>query len=1756
MSKDDTIVKTEAEIREEAARATASDASAAPPSPYVFEFGDGAGSTIQGFDSKAGDIQVTASYDYSIFKNKDDFTRAELAQNDEFIRAATVYYNMKYDRMPEMEGAEGVPQGKGMSAEELTEWTMDSIRYAGLNTFGIYSAVSDLNSAQAGEVEAFEFLKEAYENKEWTFEGLGKGIAGAVLDPINIIGLGAGGAAIKAGVIKWGGSKMVAGAAAGAVIGAPTGAITAVAHSPGIQTLNYHIGEQDERFKWSSFWKDVGFGTVAGTGGGLILGGMGGKIASTSIGQQISAKFSRTADNTANLDTSAPMNNSATLDTAAPDGPALNSNITREAGTQSAQADAAKARQTAMREANKQSEAPQQEFQLGQARDGRSPEPGGTPSRSNSGDAPRPASEFAPRPRTPRTPRDTPESVADALARGVGEDMSPAAIAQRAEARGDGFRLKSGETEVEVTPSGGGARAPSRGADGATERASADAGRAADDAGRSADDAADVSAGRAADDAADANANRAAEDTVDANANRAAEDAVDANANRAADDAADDVADVSAGRAADDTVDANANRAADDVTDVADDTVDATRSTTSSTLTTPINNIMPADKSDSVTNWVGRLHRFTPDRIRKFADSSHYIPNDHFIARKIRPLLRHVDTALDDNGLIKPIKDLQASMDVISKRLNGTRSPAISADDARIEMRQLLTDFRDTHGQKVTQLNSSLNDAIKEVRSQYTYSTTGTKKDSQGNVVAKAQKQIGFRPSQKKAALNFLSDLNERITDLTDPASLDRIIEPSANKANLARSLSEEMFHLGQMVDGVKLRLDAQRTNNYYDWDIYARNKIPEGTTSAALMRNEREIITGFHAKETAPLPKVGDAEENSEAWVYGELWNFAEKYTKDGVISFDVQAASAFATVVKDVIDYGEIPTLMQGLQNLVWLKGVGRIQTFPDDFVEKFRTLGSGSYWDEVTEGLDSIRSFIGHGTKKGSNRDILREYAKFMQEPITLRAYVAPNSWMSAPMKEDIDFFISEGWWKRSLAHLGGGYTTVGKDADKRKVMTMHFPWKGEEIDGKTSIFRKPIIRAPFNILTAPAYPFYRLGKEAWNFNVMGATPVKNWAYTLGTIGAISTGGVLGLEAYTGEKIDPFGLEISAVTSGVIDAGIFLADNTIIGGARAGAAVLENIPFINTTLENIPYIGGDGIYGTRLNARDLSIGNNLDDLKAWYSGNATPSRAPLLKDDGSEMTHDEAIAALEAKREAILPKRDEAKIEFETLERISKTDGASKADQKNTDEAQDTLDDLQNDIEEINENLRAVSLDRAKDLSMQQTQGITDRLEQVQTKGAMLRLYNLGLDRNYNVQVDLADERYFKAAEALAAQDTDYTDADLIAAFNVLHPETKPAKDSAKKAAIEAEKEAEKAAKDAEAARIAAEKAKNDDDGGDTPDGGGVVAPLPTLPEDPTFLDLLGVQNTATPPAGGGGGGSPHIPQNTRARTPLADMMNQAASGSGSGSSKFWGGLRQMATAPFDWDGDRKAPDAIEGLFNMISGGRTVGFGAAQKAMNGDIKNGGMWFGIGGAVLAFMGLSRLLNDSPKPPKNNWFGLKLPIMIAAAAMMGKLIYSHFSKDGQSTSAVASAMRSRAMGESMVAQGAGLHRMNGMNTTVQRTHVNTPVVLKAVTGISAKEDSGIFSLQLSRKDGTSFAPTKFRNLAGGDASQVAAALSQARNDNMYIPKSDLPPEMDEAREWKHDAITTSEGHKFIIMEKIGNSANDPKQFMAVELNG
>ncbi|MCB9981528.1 MAG: hypothetical protein H6860_03930 [Rhodospirillales bacterium] len=249
-------------------------------SPDLYDKDKNAFWKAKGYD---GSIFKETGFFESIFDN--DLTDDVLAENNSFIKAAKIVYE-----------AEEGHAWTGSDNKALTDWTMNHMRAIKNNlVVGAQNMWQNSNASQHVQ-DAFKFVGDAYDQKDWTALGLTKAVGWTIVDPSNLIG---GGLIAKAGLkaVKVSGAtgflKRAGEFTAKTVLpAAGLGAVTALADSAIEQNIGYHAGAQERRLVVSRTVLDTTTGALTGAGFSVI-GGLVVPAASKIIAPKISKRLSK-----------------------------------------------------------------------------------------------------------------------------------------------------------------------------------------------------------------------------------------------------------------------------------------------------------------------------------------------------------------------------------------------------------------------------------------------------------------------------------------------------------------------------------------------------------------------------------------------------------------------------------------------------------------------------------------------------------------------------------------------------------------------------------------------------------------------------------------------------------------------------------------------------------------------------------------------------------------------------------------------------------------------------------------------------------------------------------------------------------------------------------------------------------------------------------------------------------------------------------------------------------------------------------------------------------------------------------------------------------------------------------------------------------------------------------------------------------------------------------------------------------------------
>ncbi len=216
----------------------------------------------KGYDGKIFE-QELGIWD-SFFNN--DLTDEVLSQDESFIKAAKIVY----------EAEEGHAWPSSSGSEELTTWTMNHMRWVKNNL--VVGGQNMLQNAMAEQdvQDAFKYVGDAYDAKDWTGLGFAKAAGQSFADPTNLIGGGliakAGLKAVRitgaTGVLKKAGTFAAKTFLPATGLGGAFGAVQSVGVEQGI---DYAAGAQENRINWSRTGTDALMGAAFG-GGFSVLG--------------------------------------------------------------------------------------------------------------------------------------------------------------------------------------------------------------------------------------------------------------------------------------------------------------------------------------------------------------------------------------------------------------------------------------------------------------------------------------------------------------------------------------------------------------------------------------------------------------------------------------------------------------------------------------------------------------------------------------------------------------------------------------------------------------------------------------------------------------------------------------------------------------------------------------------------------------------------------------------------------------------------------------------------------------------------------------------------------------------------------------------------------------------------------------------------------------------------------------------------------------------------------------------------------------------------------------------------------------------------------------------------------------------------------------------------------------------------------------------------------------------------------------------
>ena len=226
------------------------------------EFDNNYNTDLFSFDEEVSDV---SSYDSSTLSTA---TGLDAFRDPRFIAELREYYSKKNKYFDN-------------DADLIDEFYSDQT-WASMNSYSLGKDIAEAYTSDDRQVSLMRRMKEVYDSTPNFYEeggrgakGLGQNILAAAMDPLNLIGFGAGGAAAKAAIRTGGQNVLRKAAVAGAKGEAAAGAITEGAFNALEQVRNQQVGLQD----------DFSVGQLAGaTALGGVLGGVAGGVFGTAGG--------------------------------------------------------------------------------------------------------------------------------------------------------------------------------------------------------------------------------------------------------------------------------------------------------------------------------------------------------------------------------------------------------------------------------------------------------------------------------------------------------------------------------------------------------------------------------------------------------------------------------------------------------------------------------------------------------------------------------------------------------------------------------------------------------------------------------------------------------------------------------------------------------------------------------------------------------------------------------------------------------------------------------------------------------------------------------------------------------------------------------------------------------------------------------------------------------------------------------------------------------------------------------------------------------------------------------------------------------------------------------------------------------------------------------------------------------------------------------------------------------------------------------
>ena len=681
------------------------------------------------------------------------------------------------------------------------------------------------------------------------------------------------------------------------------------------------------------------------------------------------------------------------------------------------------------------------------------------------------------------------------------------------------------------------------------------------------------------------------------------------------------------------------------------------------------NPIMPDDNPDWLSHTVAHAKKFDIDGLGK-ANFAALIPNDAHIIKKIRPLLKYVDEAVNENGFAEKVAELEVNikkaLNKIEHDANGKPTPS-SAQLAQEQIHIAMSDFREyaaaetNPGSGISRIDdfiTRMNEAADQVAAQRTYNGFGYMIPEDGvngeKSIGKDVGQNGFTPPQRQAALRYVTDIAERVRQLTDPNFFDVFIAQKRGEEKIQRKL----FHIRDELTQSQARYNDTRPSiedaglirrytgtgvRYYDQEPYTLmpNQMPTHAGSNEMLRTERRIIYYSYSKHDHLLTsETNTMTENSEYDLFKRGLNFFRKGTmpndpKADELIFGTAEHEEFGTIISDAIKKNrpEIVTMM--IQHLTRQIGPGGPRLWPSGGLKSAEghlpSKETDKYIAELfDQSIQTARS-VPHDNEDFRMRHILKGYSTTIERRMIERQYIGANSqkevnpynpfsWVGTPLYNTFvaGRYAQPGvnrvwmpWTKPTnyiqvpFAYLTGRDLNVNPDTGKLNV-DWSFTLKQGEGDDKTSLFKRNMAtQFVWNTVTLPIHPAYFTGKKIFNADVMnlGVRPVRN----VTMYGLVGGGSLIGASELMslGEWENSENWFVRNIAEGTHEAGALLyntgvgvLDYTLVGGARYG---LETLNYVHEA------VGLDGTFGTGVNWADYADMSNLPtDWMPYVDGN----------------------------------------------------------------------------------------------------------------------------------------------------------------------------------------------------------------------------------------------------------------------------------------------------------------------------------------------------------------------------------------------------------------------------------------------------------------------------------------------------------------------------------------------------------------------